>query len=158
MTETSFNFHDGKGSVPAHQHPNGGGWVANTAHVDESARVYGDAQVYGNAWVYGNARVYGDAWVYGDARVYGDAWVYGDARVYGDAWVYGKVKVEKTPIVVTGLRYTITICGKTAHVGCECHAIAKWRKFKPEKIANMDGASATEFYPKLIKLFDGLGL
>ena len=39
-----------------HQHKNGGGWVQNTATVDESvhvgcnAKVSGDAQVYGDAW------------------------------------------------------------------------------------------------------------
>ena len=53
MTETTFNFHDGNGPVPAHRHtnPDGseGGWVANTARV------------YGNAWVYGNAQVSGNA-------------------------------------------------------------------------------------------------
>jgi hypothetical protein len=29
MTTTFFNF--GNGPVPAHQHPNGGGWVADSA-------------------------------------------------------------------------------------------------------------------------------
>ena len=32
---TTFDF--GKGPVPAHQHPNGGGWVADTATVFENA-------------------------------------------------------------------------------------------------------------------------
>ena len=74
-------FHFGFGPVPAHQHPNGRGWVADTAHVDDSAYIGPDAQVYGDAWVSGNARVYGDARVSGDARVYGDAWVSGNAQV-----------------------------------------------------------------------------
>ena len=34
MTNT-FDFKDGNGPVPAHQHPNGGGWVADTAKVDK---------------------------------------------------------------------------------------------------------------------------
>ena len=65
MTETTFDFHDGNGPVPAHRHtnPDGsqGGWVADTA------------QVYDNAWVSGNARVFGNAQVSGNARVSGDA-------------------------------------------------------------------------------------
>jgi hypothetical protein len=40
----TFDFGDGKGPVPAHKHPNGGGWVA------DSAWVSGDAWVYGDAW------------------------------------------------------------------------------------------------------------
>ena len=62
---TTFDF--GFGPVPAHQHPNGRGWVADTAHVDDSAyigpdaRVFGDARVYGGAWVFGNAQVSGGA-------------------------------------------------------------------------------------------------
>ena len=37
--------------VPAHQHPNGGGWVADTATVHESAYVGPNARVYDSAWV-----------------------------------------------------------------------------------------------------------
>lgn len=40
-----------------HLHPNGGGWIENTAWVS------------GDAWVCGNARVSGNAQVYGDIRV-----------------------------------------------------------------------------------------
>ena len=71
---TTFDF--GLGPVPAHQHVNGGGWVADSAqvadsvYVELSARVYGDARVYGNAWVSGDARVYGDAWVAGGATIF----------------------------------------------------------------------------------------
>ena len=43
--------------VPAHQHPNGGGWVADTATVDSTAYVGPDAYVSGNARVSGDARV-----------------------------------------------------------------------------------------------------
>ena len=56
-----------------HQHKNGGGWIANTATVDESVYVSCDARVYGDARVSGNARVYGNAWVSGNAQVSGDA-------------------------------------------------------------------------------------
>jgi hypothetical protein len=117
----TFDF--GNGPVAAHQHPNGGGWVANTATVGETAyvgpeaRVFGrarvsggarvcdraavsgEAQVFGRARVSGGAQVYGDAWVgehawvYGDAQVAEHAWVYGGARVYGKAWVYGEAWV-----------------------------------------------------------------
>ena len=31
-----------------HQHPNGGGWVENTARVSGDAWVFGDAQVFGD--------------------------------------------------------------------------------------------------------------
>ena len=72
MTNTHFDFGDGNGPVPAHRHPNGGGWVADTAKVYETSYVGPDAQVYGDAWVSGNARVYGYAEVFGKARVNGD--------------------------------------------------------------------------------------
>jgi len=39
--DTNFDFGDGNGSVPAHKHMNGGGWVAETASVDASAFVGG---------------------------------------------------------------------------------------------------------------------
>ena len=58
---STFDFQDGKGPVPAHQHSHGGGWVADTATVADAAYVGPDAQVYGNARVFGSALVSGDA-------------------------------------------------------------------------------------------------
>ena len=116
-TQTTFDFGDGNGPVPAHQHANGGGWVADTAKVYptafvgpdakvygyaivfEDARIFekalvageakvsGNAKVCGNAQIYGNARIFGNAQVYGVSRVYGKAKVFGDALVSGDRWV-----------------------------------------------------------------------
>ena len=52
---TTFDF--GSGPVPAHRHPNGGGWVADTARVDDSAYIGPAAQVFGNAQVSGGAKL-----------------------------------------------------------------------------------------------------
>ena len=93
-----FDFGDGK--VPAHQHPNGEGWVADTATVADTAYIGVDARVSGNARVSDHAQVSDHAWVYGNARVFGDAWVSGyaqvsgDAQVFGDAWVSGYAQVS----------------------------------------------------------------
>ena len=86
MKTQTHDFMDGKGPVPSHIHTKGGGWVANTTNVHNSAYIGPDARVYGNAWVFGDARVYGDVLVYGNAWV-GNAWVSGNACVSGDAWV-----------------------------------------------------------------------
>ena len=64
---TTFDF--GSGPVPAHQHPNGGGWVADSAQVADSVYVGLSAWVSGGAWVSGDARVYGNARVSGDAII-----------------------------------------------------------------------------------------
>ena len=107
MSETTFDFIDGKGHVPAHRHtnPDGstGGWVADSA------------QVYGDAWVSGDAQVYGDAWVSGDAQVSGDAWVYGDPDImFGRSGAYDWTAMRVADGSVW-LRY-----------GCEFHAVAEW--------------------------------
>ena len=70
---TTFDFGDGKGPVSAHQHVNGGGWIANTATVADTACIGPNAKVYGNAMVSDNVRVYGNAWVSGKAQVSGNA-------------------------------------------------------------------------------------
>jgi hypothetical protein len=41
-----YDFQDGKGAVLAHQHSNGGGWVADTASVAATAKVSGYARVW----------------------------------------------------------------------------------------------------------------
>ncbi len=102
--------------------------------------------VYGNAWVSGNALVYGNA------RVSGDAWVSGNALVYGDA------EIKKTPINIIGINYNITIYEGMAQVGCKLYKIEEWRKFNSDEIRKMDGEKAILFYPKLIKIFDSLGI
>ena len=48
---TPHDFGDGIGPVHAHQHANGGGWVADTANVDATAYVGPNARVCGDAWV-----------------------------------------------------------------------------------------------------------
>ena len=62
---TTFDFQDGNGPVPAHQHPNGGGWVADTARVEESAYVGPNAQVYGSAHVEGGVQLLSDTRISG---------------------------------------------------------------------------------------------
>ena len=42
-----------------HQHKNGGGWVANTATVEDSVYIGANARVSGDARVFGNAQVSG---------------------------------------------------------------------------------------------------
>jgi|APGre2960657404_1045060.scaffolds.fasta_scaffold66253_1 hypothetical protein len=49
-----------------HQHPNGGGWVQNTAKVYETAWVGKDAVVYGDAVVLWNSSISGNARVLAD--------------------------------------------------------------------------------------------
>lgn len=85
--ETTWDFNDGRGFVPAHRHPNGGGLVAETAWVDPQAYVSRDASVGGYARVYGKVRVEDNARVYGNAVVQGRSVVKEDARVAGDAQV-----------------------------------------------------------------------
>lgn len=106
-----IDFQDGAGPVPAHQHIRGGGWVAETAHVDDEcyvgpfATVFGNARVTGNAFindyarVYGNSRVYDKAKVYGDCQVYDEAQIYNEARVSGHCKVYGKARVLNNAMV-----------------------------------------------------------
>ena len=42
----TFDFKDGNGPVRAHKHVNGGGWVANTANVSETAFVGPNARIW----------------------------------------------------------------------------------------------------------------
>ena len=77
-----------------HTHPNGKGWVQNTANVSDSAFVGPDAIVYGNAEVSGKASIFGNAVVSGNAQVYGNADVADDAQVSGKAKIFGYAQVS----------------------------------------------------------------
>lgn len=50
-----------------HRHPNGGGWVANTAYVADTVYVGPDAQVYGNTIVSGYVNLYGYVSLFGSS-------------------------------------------------------------------------------------------
>ena len=111
-----------------HQHPNGGGWVANTATVYASAFVGRDARVFDNAWVFGDALVSSNALVSGNARVSGNAQVSGDARVSGDAQLSGNAWVLN-PLTITGSAHPVSLVSYTQiAVGCEIHDFAYWLK------------------------------
>jgi len=116
LSRASLFFDFGLGKVPAHKHPNGDGWVANTAMVEESAfigesaLVFDSARVGENAWVYGRAQVFGSARVCENARVFdgaqvsGNARVCGYARVGGDALVFGSAQLYEHAFVSTSAR------------------------------------------------------
>ena len=70
MTNLPTNHNFDAGLVPAHQHVNGGGWVADTATVSTSAYVGPNATVSDSAQVSGNARVFSNARVPGFTQVY----------------------------------------------------------------------------------------
>ncbi len=53
---TAFRALVGCGPVEAHTHPNGGGWVADTALISPNAFIGRDTEVFGNARVYSYAR------------------------------------------------------------------------------------------------------
>lgn len=101
---TTFDF--GNGPVPAHRHPNGGGWVADTAYVDDTAYVGSNAQVFDNAAVYDNATIFDNARIFDRAKVSDDARVHGDVRVFGNARICDNLRIRRgeyaaTPITIT---------------------------------------------------------
>jgi hypothetical protein len=58
--------------------------------------------------------------------------------------VYGNA--SKTPIVLIGLRYPVTITDTYVQIGCECHTAAEWDRFNEERIARMDGCTSRRFW------------
>jgi len=82
-----FDFKDGCGCVPAHRHGNGGGWVADTAHVDDMVYVGFDASVSGISCVQGYVRIMDSASVAGRSTVRGRVLILDRARVEGHACV-----------------------------------------------------------------------
>jgi hypothetical protein len=136
MSEVMHDF--GAGPVPAHRHPNGGGWVADTASVNKTAYIGPEAEVSGEAWVFGKACVSGEARVYGKVEVFGDARVFGEAEVYGQACVGsvaqigGPARVTLAPMVLSGGDFHVTISDTHIQVGCHCATADEWETFTPE--------------------------
>ena len=110
-----FDF--GEGPVAAHQHPRGGGWVADTADIDPEAFLQSGCVVFGRARVVGSVRIEGastvrdDAWVWGNARISNgsvvcehgmvseEAWINDGSMVRGRAWVTGQAYLSGASVV-----------------------------------------------------------
>lgn len=71
-----------------HRHKRGGGWVAETAQVEDSVYVGPFAIVYGKAKLTGKVRVLDLA------QVSGNAVLSGDVVVSGNAWIDGNFKAS----------------------------------------------------------------
>lgn len=123
------DFGDGKGLVQAHRHRNGGGWVAATAKVAETARVGQNATVFGNACVTDQARIRGRARVFGNATIAEHAVVRGQAQVCGNARVLGRVHVHGEArvagdIILSGIEdVRAGDVGFDSTMGFELHAV-----------------------------------
>lgn len=112
-----YDFKNGSGPVPAHQHVNGGGWVADTASADATvyigplAMVHGFASIRDYAYIDGQADIAGYAIVKDQACVRGNAVIRGSceisekAEIAGDVFLSGDVKIN----------------GRTVMNGKECH-------------------------------------
>ena len=109
VVESTHDFNDGKGAVPAHRHtnPDGttGGWVANTAFVSPTAFVGEDAKVYqyarlcDNASITGNAQAYGSAYIGGNAHIYGQARIHGEVLISGEAYISGYANINGNTVL-----------------------------------------------------------
>ena len=88
-----------KPTQAGHKHPNGGGFVADTATVDATAYVGPNAQVLDNAKVLGNARIEDCAVVCGRTEVSGHAIVNGHGYVCDNAVVRDYAKVRDFGVV-----------------------------------------------------------
>jgi len=93
-----YDFDDGKGPVPAHQHPKGGGWVAKTAVVDPTVYVGPNAMVYGRAQVRDLARLEDESHACDDARVSGHVILSGNTWIFEKAKISGLVQVRNTRV------------------------------------------------------------
>ena len=150
-----FDFKDGNGPVPAHQHKKGGGWVANSAYVAPTAYLGPRAQVFGRAGIYCDAEVHDDVRVRGVAQIWDDVVLRGNAEVQdaglhhlvrlhegvvvrgmntilaGDFDLYGPLVIDATPFIITSsYAHPVVLVRspkKMVSVGCETYSLAYWR-------------------------------
>lgn len=123
--DTTFDFQDGNGPVPASMHPNGGGWVAHSANASSDAYIGPDAAVGGEAslWpmaeVTDHARVHGKTVLHPRAVIRGSAVVTGEAEVYELMCISGNDRVTRTPLLVRGDFPIVTITDHAIRTGCQ---------------------------------------
>jgi carbonic anhydrase/acetyltransferase-like protein (isoleucine patch superfamily) len=147
-SEVGFELHDfedGNGSVPAHRHTYGGGWVAETASVDASAFVGPHASVFERATVTESASVDGSAWVLGDSKVSGHARIRGDSEVSGHAYVTGHALVTGQAFVTEmAIIRDSAVLSNQARIGGESVVDGDARVNGSEDQAGIENSEAAE--------------
>jgi uncharacterized protein YjbI with pentapeptide repeats len=68
-----------------------------------------------------------------------------DANLSGAKWSDGII-LQRAPLYVYGLRWTVVILDKHMQIGCELHSLAEWRGFDDARIVAMDGRDAMRFW------------
>ena len=81
------------------RNPREGGFVSDSAHVEDSVFIAKTAAICGSASILDKARIYGNAVISDEAEISGYARVFGNARVSGTAQVGDKAKVSGYAIV-----------------------------------------------------------
>lgn len=117
LNRNEFDFGDGKGAVPAHRHINGGGWVADTAIVDETAYVGPYAIVHGYASIRDCAYIDEQADVSGYCTIKDQACIRGRAVIKGSCEISGHAEVSGNVFLAGQLK----IGGYRALTGNQCH-------------------------------------
>ena len=56
------------------------------------------------------------------------------------------VVINKRPIQIYGLQWTVTILDAHMEIGCQLHSLAEWESFDDRQIAEMDGRDALRFW------------
>jgi len=68
-----------------------------------------------------------------------------DANLAGATWRSGVV-INKRPIQVFGLLWSVTILDSHMQIGCELHSLADWSTYDDARIVQMDGRDALRFW------------
>ena len=87
--------------VKYHHHPNGGGLVAETAEVDDSAFIGPVAKVCGSGRVCDQAFIFGNAWIFDSAVVADNAQIFGNARIFGAGITDVESALASKKVIVT---------------------------------------------------------
>jgi len=59
---------------------------------------------------------------------------------------YADFEINKTPILISNLKYEIIIFDNHLKLGCELHTHSQWSKFTQKKIIEMDGKDALKWW------------
>ncbi len=120
-TTNTFDFQNGRGPVPAHQHPNGNGWVENTVIIPENICVPATSRIWGKARIGDNARIGNGARIGDNARI-------------GNGASIGNWAKTRPPIQIQGTRDLLCEFSDThVSIGCEIHPLVWWLDHYQEK-------------------------
>jgi len=122
-------------------------WIGNGVRLGSNIRIESDVKIRSGVWIGNDIWIESGVWIESGIRIESGVWIESGIRIESGIQLRNRRSCSAFLITISGFLWPITIDRCFLRIGCEKHAIAEWREFSDDEIAEMD-EDALEFWHK----------